>query len=159
MYTECSVFNMSYLPKKDMRAIALSLNTTKEKISPMLKKNEYTAELIQNPQIPKQKNWICTPYTHPEVAMKQNKSKIRKKSFFKDLFIYFKVRVAQREVEKREGSSIHWFSPQLAAMARVVPIQSQEQGASSRSPTWVQGPRTWAIFYCFPRLQQRSGSI
>ena len=53
-----------------MRAIALSLNTTKEKISPMLKKNEYTAELIQNPKNPKQKNWICTLYTYNEVTMK-----------------------------------------------------------------------------------------
>ncbi|XP_062033398.1 tRNA-specific adenosine deaminase 1 isoform X3 [Lepus europaeus] len=47
--------------------------------------------------------------------------------------------------------------PPNAATAGTMPIQSQEPGASSWSPMWVQGPSTWAILHCTPGPQQRAG--
>ena len=65
------------------------------------------------------------------------------KGFFKDLFIYLKVKVTQREERQRERerSPIRWFTTQLAAVAGAVLIRSQEPGASSWSPTRVQEPK------------------
>ena len=56
------------------------------------------------------------------------------KLFFKVLVIYLKCIVTETQ-RQRERSSICWFTPQVAAMARATLIQNQEPGASSRSPT------------------------
>ena len=51
-------------------------------------------------------------------------------------------RIIDRERERqRERSSTHWFTPQMASVAGARLIGSQEPGASSRSPTRVQGPK------------------
>ena len=59
--------------------------------------------------------------------------------FFKDLFLLESQ--IYREERERGRSSVLWFTPQEAAMARTAPNRSQEPGASSGSPTWVQGPK------------------
>nr|XP_051678770.1 kelch domain-containing protein 1 isoform X3 [Oryctolagus cuniculus] len=53
-----------------------------------------------------------------------------------------RVTEGQRKREReRERSSIHWFTPQMAATAGAGTVRSQEPGTSSRSPMWVQGPK------------------
>ena len=47
--------------------------------------------------------------------------------------------------------SIHWFTPQLAATAGAALIRSQGQELLPGLPRRCRSPRTWAIFYYFPR--------
>lgn len=39
----------------------------------------------------------------------------------------------------------------MVTMARVGPGQSQEAGASARSPVWMQGSRHWTVLCYFAR--------
>lgn len=56
---------------------------------------------------------------------------------FAHQFIYLRVKVTQRE-EVRDVFHSLVHSPEMVALARAGPGESQEQGASSVSPTWVQ---------------------
>lgn len=52
------------------------------------------------------------------------------------------VRKRKRKGEcEMNWSSIHWFIPKMAAMARTAPGQSKEPEALSGSPTWVHRPK------------------
>ena len=57
-------------------------------------------------------------------------------SFF--LKVYSFIYLFILEIER---SSIHWFTSQVATVARVELIQTQEPGASSGSLMQVQGPK------------------
>lgn len=62
-------------------------------------------------------------------------------SFFLEdsVVIYLKARVTDREMER---ASIFWLTASLAATAGLGQDKPrQEPGASSRSPTWMEGPQ------------------
>lgn len=65
-------------------------------------------------------------------------------SFFKNLFVYLKIKVIYIY---RERLSICWFTPQKTTMAKVKP--RQEPGATSRSSTQVAGAQEPELFCCF----------
>lgn len=57
--------------------------------------------------------------------------------FFKNIYFFFKGSIAKKEGGNQ--TCIHWFIPQMAAMARVEPHQSQEPRTVFWSPMWVAG--------------------
>ena len=70
-------------------------------------------------------------------------------------FILFPLQcqIYREEDRQRGRSSLWWFTPQVNSMAGTVLIHSQEPGISSRSPTWVQGPKALTGF---PGYKQRA---
>lgn len=78
----------------------------------------------------------------------------------KNLFVLCKF-VLKKDTKRdglveRKRSSICCFISQMATMAEAKLIQSQKLRAFSRSPTQLQGPKAWAVLYCFPRSQAGS---
>lgn len=62
--------------------------------------------------------------------------------FFLKIYLFSLVKQTYREKEKlSERSSNYYFTLQMATTATAEPIRNQAPGASSGSPTWVQGPK------------------
>ena len=74
--------------------------------------------------------------------------------FFLNLSIFIGKSDIREEERQRGRSSVRWFTPQVSTTAGAEPIQSQEPGVSSRSPTWVQGSKA----LCLPQLCSQATS-
>lgn len=68
-------------------------------------------------------------------------------AFLKGLILFERQTLSR----KRNRSSIHWFTPQPATMARTELLWNWQPGAASESPVLVQGPKN--LNHC-PLLSQ-----
>lgn len=74
---------------------------------------------------------------------------------FKDFFIFnLKGRI---RVKGTDRSSVFWFMPQMAAMARPGPGQTQEPGFIWISHVSGLVPNNWTIFHCCCQAGQEVG--
>lgn len=64
--------------------------------------------------------------------------------FFKEIFVYLKCRVTDRE--KRQRSFIYQFIPQMAAINMIGPDWHQETWNSLDSPLWMPGAQALETF-------------
>lgn len=69
------------------------------------------------------------------------------------ILITWKAELQQGETER---ASVHWFTLQMAMMARARPNSSLESGAFSRSPMWPRGLKDLGHL-CFPRHNNSPG--
>ena len=75
--------------------------------------------------------------------------------FFLKIYLFLFERQMYREEDRQRGRcSVWWFTPQVAAMAGAELFQTQEPGTSSRSSTWVQGPKAGSSSTAFPGHKQ-----
>lgn len=64
-----------------------------------------------------------------------------------EVFIYFKGRVTvwgqigRQRKKEGERSSMHWLTPQMAAVSKTRPVWSREPRTPSRSTTWMAEPK------------------